>query len=141
TAEPAAPIPAVLQPSGTPYTFGPEGLMFAKPVRVTLPFDARKLPAEKTAAEILIFTAPKDTADFVAISAATSGSTVTGETTHFSTFVPATLECPIACSADSKSCKCSSTCLGVTYAMDCPNGGCTCQNGASATVDCTDVAS
>jgi hypothetical protein len=147
TAEPAAPIPAALQATGTPYTFGPEGLTFTKPVKITLPFDAAKLAAGKTAAEIVMFTAPKDTTDFVALTSVVSGSAVTAETTHFSTFVAATLECAVACSGEAglsgsaASCKCNSTCLGVSYSMNCPSGQCTCQNGTTATTDCTNIAS
>lgn len=142
--EPAAPLPAVLQAVGTPYTFGPEGLTFAKPVKITLPWEGAKLAAGKTAAEIVMFTAPKDTSDFVPLISVVAGSSVTAETLHLSTFVPATLECFVACAAepgslDGASCNCSSTCLGVAYSMACSSGRCTCQNGTTTTTNCTDI--
>ena len=75
---------------GGAVTFGPEGQQFAVPVTVTLPFSASLLPAGKTAASVVIYTAPVGTSTYTAL--ATSGvdaSHVAAKVSHFSNFVPA----------------------------------------------------
>ena len=88
-ASPAAPPPTGATELGTPHIFGPSGLQFAKPVTVVLEFDPTKLPAGKTAANIVVFTAPEGTLNYTALPTKVRDAThVEAETTHFSVLVP-----------------------------------------------------
>jgi hypothetical protein len=83
---PAAVAEAVV---GTPYVLGPSGLQFAKPVTIVLAFDPSKLPAGKSASDILVFTAPDGTSNYEPLKTKVrDASHVEAETTHFSIFVP-----------------------------------------------------
>jgi len=88
TASPDAPAPKLATVIGPAYTFGPEGQTFAKPVTVTLAFDAGKIPSGRQPSDIAIFTAPAGTATYVKlVTRVVDGSHVAADTTHFSTFV------------------------------------------------------
>jgi hypothetical protein len=84
----AAPASATVV--GTAYLFGPEGTAFAASATVTLPFMATRLPAGKSAADIVILTAPAGSSSYVALpTTLADASHVQTTTTHFSVFVPA----------------------------------------------------
>jgi len=63
----SAPPPPAATVVGTAVTFGPEGQQFAQPVTVTLSFDASSLPAGRTSASIVVFTAPAGSSDYTAL--------------------------------------------------------------------------
>lgn len=126
---------------GTMWLFGPEGLQFAKPVKVTLPFDAAKIAAGRTADEVRIVTAPKGTTAWTALASTVAAASVTAEVTHFSYFNPALLDCGAICAGTSMgTCSCEATCLGTTYSMQCANDSCTCGDGRTGTTTCADPA-
>ncbi|XXF75665.1 IPT/TIG domain-containing protein [Myxococcaceae bacterium GXIMD 01537] len=81
-------------PVGPAFLLGPEGLGFARPVQLTLPFDATQVPTQPGVARV--FTAPRGSNDFVQLVTSTGDLTVTASTLHFSAFVPAA---PLAASA------------------------------------------
>lgn len=79
---------------GAALTLGPEGQQFASPVTVTLPFSPGLLPAGKTAAAVVIYTAPAGTTSFAALTTSTVDAThVSAQVSHFSIFVPAVPGC------------------------------------------------
>ena len=83
-----APPPAGATVVGSAVTLGPEGQQFAVPVTVTLGFSSSQLPAPSST--VFMFTAPAGTSSYAALSGSSvSGSQVSAQTTHFSTFVPA----------------------------------------------------
>ncbi|MBX3228302.1 MAG: hypothetical protein KIT84_06600 [Labilithrix sp.] len=87
---PGAPPPAQATPVGTPHVFGPSGLEFNKAVTVVLELDPAKLPAGKTAADVVVLTAPDGTTSYERLPTTVRDAThVAAETTHFSVFVPA----------------------------------------------------
>ncbi|MFO0735065.1 MAG: hypothetical protein U0270_04265 [Labilithrix sp.] len=89
-ASPTSTPPAGATSLGTPHVFGPSGLQFTKPVTVVLEFDPAKLPPGKTAANIVVFTAPEGTLDYAPLPTKVRDAThVEAETTHFSVMVPA----------------------------------------------------
>ena len=132
TASPEAPMPVSATGVGTPYTFGPEGTTFAKPVTVTLPFDAAKLPAGKTSANIVIYTAPAGSSNYAPLEATVlDPSHVTATTTHFSTFFAGVAKeatgCSVICGPIDGGCQCRATCQSKTYSVACsPAGDCSC---------------
>lgn len=74
---------------GTPVIYGPTGQQFAKPVTLTLGVNLSALPAGKTLADVVVFTAPAGTNEFEPLP--THGfdvARVSATTTHFSVFVP-----------------------------------------------------
>ncbi|HVH46988.1 MAG TPA: hypothetical protein VM925_31810 [Labilithrix sp.] len=84
--------PPATEQVGDAYTLGPAGIQFAVPVTVVLAFDPAKLPAGKSAADIVVLTAPDGTTAFERLPTHLRDAThVTAETTHFSHFVPAIL--------------------------------------------------
>jgi hypothetical protein len=96
-ASPTATPPAQAVTLGTPHVFGPSGLQFTKPVTVVLEFDPTKLPAGKTGADIVVFTAPEGTTNYVALPTKVRDAThVEAETTHFSVMVPTIPEATVA---------------------------------------------
>ena len=98
---PTAAPPANATELGTPTVFGPSGLQFAQPVTVVLEFDATKLPAGKTAADIVVYTAPEGTTSFTALPTTIQDAThVQAQTTHFSVFVPTIPAAPSGDDAD-----------------------------------------
>jgi hypothetical protein len=75
---------------GMQYTFGPQGLTFAKPIQVTLAFDPKKLPAGTLPSALVVYTAPDGTAQYEALPTTVVDAThVAATTTHFSTDVVA----------------------------------------------------
>ncbi len=96
-ATPNAPKPSGATAVGTPYTFGPEGQEFSLPVRVTLAFDASSFPAGTTANDIVIYTAPVGTTQFVPLATSVADAThASALTMHFSVFVCVIPGVPIA---------------------------------------------
>jgi hypothetical protein len=88
TSTPDAAPPSDATPVGAPYTFGPEGQQFAQPVTVTLPFDASRLPAGAHPSDVVLFTAPAGTTNFVSLGGMlVDSSHVSAQTTHFSVIV------------------------------------------------------
>jgi len=137
TSDPSAPLPVDMTAAGTPVLLEPEGLRFAAPVRVTMP-----LAAGPPSRAIGVYRAPRGTIAFEPLTGATQdGASVTAETLALGVFVPATVACAGACSADpdAGTCACSGRCLGVAYAVRCADGGCACQNDASTSAACLDV--
>jgi DNA-binding NarL/FixJ family response regulator len=83
-----APASSDATPVGETYRFGPEGQQFALPVAVTLPWSVARLPAGRTSADVVVFTAPAGTAEFTSLGASSAdATTVSAMTTHFSDFV------------------------------------------------------
>jgi hypothetical protein len=75
---------------GAAYDFGPEGTQFARPVTVTLPFSADRIPAGKGPGDVVVLTAPQGSTDFVSVGGTVINSNqVQATTTHFSVCVPA----------------------------------------------------
>ncbi len=88
--DPSAPVPTGVTVVGTPYVFGPEGLVFSTAVTVTLSFDPARVPAGRSVKDIEVFTAPVGSNDFTKLSTTVLDKThVAAETAHFSVFVPA----------------------------------------------------
>ncbi len=104
TVRPLAPgqVPAMgstmanLSPDGRAYRFGPHGLKFKKPVKITLPFDPKALPRGIRPQEIYSFfydEALKKWSRIGRYSTAANGELVS-LTEHFTDFVNATLPQP-----------------------------------------------
>jgi hypothetical protein len=131
TATPAtgAPTPMAATVVGTPYTFGPEGQQFSSPVTVTLAFDPSKLPAGKTASDLVIFTAPAGSSNYVVLATTVADAThVSAKVSHFSTFVPGISgACTVACGMSGGAVSCSGS----------PNGGTTCTGNTPVGCSCT----
>jgi hypothetical protein len=114
---------------GPAYDFGPAGTVFSQPVTITLPFTASKLPAGRTSADILIYTAPLGSTQYTALATTVAGSTVQTTTTHFTVFVPAVKlptdggsgGCTPVCAPDSAGtgCTCSANCSGHEIFLGC----------------------
>lgn len=145
---------------GTTYLLGPEGTQFAVPVTVTLAVDLGKLPSGKTISDVIIYTAPKDTTNFVGLPTTMVDSThVSAQTTHFSLWqpgVPTSTDCvlscnfsggqncsPSGCTPISTASDCKATCMGHAYELSCTDTSCTCskdgsQSGTTTTSSATD---
>ena len=127
-----APTLASAVVAGTAFDFGPQGASFAKPVAITLSFDPAKWPAGKTAAQVLIYTAPTGSNEFSVLEGSPVDAThVTATTTHFSTFVTGVpmevAGCSVACSPSDGGCRCQASCSGKAYSLSCsPLGACSC---------------
>jgi hypothetical protein len=115
---------------GPAYDFGPDGTTFNQPVTITLPFTAKKIPAGRTSADIIIYTAPLNSTEYVALSTTVAGATVQTTATHFTVYLPAvklptdggsTDNCTSSCSVSSTSpgCGCSAECNGHSYSIGC----------------------
>src|SRR5205085_7921230 len=75
--------------------FGPHGLKFKRPVRVTLPVDATRLPQGMTTDDVQIFFYDEASSKWTALPhLRTYGDRVVAETTHFTDFIAATLRMP-----------------------------------------------
>jgi hypothetical protein len=90
TARPVEVIPPPdLDVVGPVYLFGPEGLQFQKPIRITLAFDPSLVPAGSFSEDIVIFTAPANTTQYSDLGTRMLDDThVRAETMHFSVFGP-----------------------------------------------------
>jgi hypothetical protein len=138
TSDPSAPITADMIAAGTPVSFEPEGLRFEKPVRLTLPLFRSPKPGT-----IGIFRAPRSTISYEALVGAThDGATISADASTLGVMVPAIVTCTGTCDADpdAGACGCGGRCLGVSYALRCTDGGCACQDDASAAGACGDRA-
>jgi CHAP domain len=84
---PSAAAVAGVSATGLTYLFGPEGQTFETPVTVTLAIDSSLLPSGASPSDITIFTAPRDSADYVTLPTTMVDSLhVAATTTHFSNF-------------------------------------------------------
>src|SRR4051812_8227416 len=126
----AAPSGTVLV--GPAYDFGPDGTTFTQPVTITLPFDSAKIPAGRTSADILIYTAARGATNYQVLQTSVSGNTVQTSATHFTVYLPAVVSgggppmdlgpagnCTPTCTSNTGSCGCSETCSGHTYVLSC----------------------
>jgi hypothetical protein len=143
-----APTPSGVATVAPIYAFRPEGAQFSKPVTVTLPFDASKLPFGKTAADIKILTAPAGSSSYTALPTVVVGNAVQAPTFHFSVFTAAVPDstvppppadmavpplgasdmafsdmalgtCVPSCNLGSGGCNCTGSCSGKSYSMTC----------------------
>jgi hypothetical protein len=126
---------------GTPILFGPEGTQFATPVTVTLEL-SNLAPTGKTANDVVIYTAPKDSTAYQALSTTVvDASHVSAQTPHFSIFVATVASqqpdvdaavdappsgCTPAFSGGPQACTFTAICNGVHYMAQCTGTGCTC---------------
>jgi hypothetical protein len=79
----SAPSPSGATEVGTPYTFGPDGLKFLKPITVTLAYDPSKLPAGTSGSSLVIYTAPDGEATYSELpSSVADGTHISAVTTH-----------------------------------------------------------
>jgi ZU5 domain len=89
SATPSAATPSGATLVGTPVTFGPEGQQFTTPVTVTLPLTPSELPSGKSAASVVIFTAPAGSTSYTQLTTSVVDAThVSAQVAHFSTFLP-----------------------------------------------------
>jgi hypothetical protein len=83
--KPDAPVPGDGSPVGPTFLFGPEGQRFDEPVTITVSFDPTKLDPGETAADIVIYTSPKENPSFVPVETTVVDAThVSAQATHFS---------------------------------------------------------
>jgi hypothetical protein len=85
------PAPAGTVVVGPAQDFGPEGATFKAGVTIQLPFETAKIPAGRTASDILIYTAPKGSTQYTTLTTALGSGVVTTQTSHFSIYLPAVL--------------------------------------------------
>lgn len=141
---------------GDMYEFGPEGLSFDVPAKVTLQIDITRLPAGYSIADVVVQRAPVGTAAFEVIPTRVIDSNhVECDTLHFSVFVP-TLDATratdggTACSErcvtpndGGADCECSRVCGQETVEIVCSGTGplgCACvRNGAQVGFVSTNV--
>jgi hypothetical protein len=89
TSNPSAPALTDGTPVGMYYLLGPEGQQFNVPVTVTLAYDTA-LPSGVAAQDLVIFTAPRTSSDYLELDTTVVDSLhVSAPTTHFSNAVPA----------------------------------------------------
>ncbi|CAN5529454.1 hypothetical protein BH09GEM1_BH09GEM1_00480 [soil metagenome] len=90
TVAPATSVPANAGlVAGSAFNFGPTGTTFTVPVTITIKYDPTTLPANVPESSLRLYTA--EGSDWTMISGSTvnaTAHTVTGATTHFSTFAP-----------------------------------------------------
>jgi hypothetical protein len=85
----SAPAPTRTQGCSTAHLFGPEGIHFTQPVTVTLTINAGMVPAGKTNADVVIYTAAAGSSDYQPLATTPVDAThVQAKTAHFSVFVP-----------------------------------------------------
>ncbi len=135
-----APAPAGTVIVGPAYDFGPEGTTFASPVTITLPIDASKIPAGRTANDVLIYTAARGSSQYTVLQTGIGSGTATTTTSHFTVYLPAVLapgavadmashgdlaaaNCSPVFTPGTSSCMISESCNGHTYFMQCNVGG------------------
>jgi hypothetical protein len=86
TAQP--PVAMAANVVGTTYAFGPAGVQFDVPIRITIPFDAARLRSDSDVADVRVLAATDTGDDFVAIGAvALERGKVAFATDHFSRYV------------------------------------------------------
>ncbi|HKY35097.1 MAG TPA: SpvB/TcaC N-terminal domain-containing protein [Polyangiaceae bacterium] len=83
-------------PGGRAFRFGPHGLKFKKPVKVTLPYDAAKIPEGLSLRDVHDFYFDEEARKWIKIGRfdETQPGRLTGLTEHFTDFVSATLAMP-----------------------------------------------
>jgi hypothetical protein len=124
-----APAPAGTVLVGPAYNFGPDGTQFGTPVTITLAFDAGKIPAGKSASDILIYTAPSGSTSYLPLQTTVASNTVQTQTSHFTVYLPAVVSgnadlgssgtCTPTCSPSSGGCTCTGSCNGHLYSLIC----------------------
>lgn len=86
------------------YRFGPDGMRFARPIRITLPYDGKKVPVGHVDDDVQTWFFDEDLGRWLEIERVAvdpAAGTVTGLTDHFTDFVNATLTVPDAPSGTS----------------------------------------
>jgi RHS repeat-associated protein len=82
-------------PGGGALRFGPHGLKFKKPVKVTLPIDAGALPRGMTSGDVVAFFFDEATRKWTPLPKVVSRpDRVVAETTHFTDFIASTIRTP-----------------------------------------------
>src|SRR5262249_17424070 len=81
---------------GRAYRFGPRGMIFKKPVKITLPFDAARLPSEISAHDVFAFYFDENVEKWRQVGrlGVTRPGALTSLTEHFTDFVNATRPLP-----------------------------------------------
>jgi hypothetical protein len=117
-------VPAELAVVGGAYAFEPEGLAFAVPVTVILPYAAENIPAGRSAKDIVVYGSPAGRTAFSALSAALEDDgRVRVETSHFSDYFPGLPAVGAPCNSDAD---CPPACVaGLEVTLACVAGGCT----------------
>jgi hypothetical protein len=142
---------------GGAYQLGPAGTTFAKPVTVTMPYDATTIPPPDTSSTVQVFTADDGSSTFASLpTTLVDASHVSAQSTHFSTYVagvPAKLSgggdaggvvpppcdnvalfCEYSQNIDGGiGCDCHLTCNGIAYLMQCVCGSCGCYQDSTST--------
>ncbi len=81
--------------SGGALRFGPHGLRFKKPVKVTLPIDGARLPQGMTSGDVAAFFFNEANGKWTELPKVLSrADRVVGETTHFTDFIASTVKMP-----------------------------------------------
>lgn len=86
------------------YRFGPDGMRFAQPIRITLPYDGKKVPVGHVDDDVQTWFFDEDLGRWLEIERVAvdpAAGTVTSLTDHFTDFVNATLTVPDAPSGTS----------------------------------------
>jgi hypothetical protein len=115
---------------GSVYKFGPEGQTFAVPITVTLDFGPDRLPTGKTAADVVVLTAPAGSSDFTSLGGQLSDAThVQATTTHFSIFGAAIAMSTSSDGGEGDMSVVNGSCVSIGQA--CGSGGLACCGGGS----------
>jgi hypothetical protein len=146
---------------GDAYVFGPEGLVFLKPVTIKLAYRPAALLG-RSADRIVVYSAPVGTQQYAPLSTQVADDThVAAIAMHFSTHVAAidaadvdasldastSTDCNVKCTsrfmlgdADADGggspdlgCDCLARCAGTTYALACTGNACTCTKDGAET--------
>jgi hypothetical protein len=89
----SAPGPSGTTMVGPQYDLGPDGTTFAKPATVTLAFDPARIPAGKSAKDVVVYTSSGGSSSFTRLPTTPVDAThVSATTTHFSSVGPAVPE-------------------------------------------------
>ena len=112
TANTSAAAPSGVTLVGPVYTLGPEGQQFAQPVTVTLAITPSKIPSGKSAANVVIYTAPVGSTTYTMLTTTVVDSThVSAQTSHFSNVAPGVTGGGSACGGNSD-CMTGTLCIG-----------------------------
>jgi len=92
---PLGPLMTNVMPSGGAYRFGPHGLVFKKPVKVTLPVDASRVPSGMSAADVQTYFYDEAHGKWITIGhRSTTRERVVAMSGHFTDFISATMTMP-----------------------------------------------